>query len=95
MRDLDLLQDLARDGLVSVMVSITSLNNEIKRTFEPRTASPLARLRVIEQLSQAGVPVGVLVAPVIPAITDHEMETSWRPPKRRVQRRLCVATAAA
>src|SRR5580698_6101109 len=73
-RDLDLLADLARDGLVSVMVSITSLDNEIKRTLEPRTASPQARLKVIEQLSAAGVPVGVLVAPVIPAITDHEME---------------------
>jgi DNA repair photolyase len=73
-RDLDLLRDLARDGLVSVSVSITSLTAEIKRTLEPRAASPSARLRVIEQLSVAGVPVGVMVAPVIPAITDHEME---------------------
>jgi DNA repair photolyase len=73
-RDLDLLQDLARDGLVSVMVSITSLDNDIKRTLEPRAASPQARLKVIEQLSAAGVPIGVLVAPVIPALTDHEME---------------------
>lgn len=73
-RDLDLLTDLAKDHLVSVMVSVTSLTNEIKRTLEPRTASPAARLRVIEQLSGAGVPVGVLVAPVIPAITDHEIE---------------------
>jgi DNA repair photolyase len=73
-RDLDLLVDLARDGLVSVMLSITSLSNEIKRTLEPRSASPQARLRVVEQLADAGVPVGVMVAPVIPAITDHEME---------------------
>jgi DNA repair photolyase len=73
-RDLDLLTDLAKDKLVSVMVSVTSLTNDIKRTLEPRTASPQARLRVIQQLSEAGVPVGVLVAPVIPAITDHEME---------------------
>ena len=73
-RDLDLLADLAKDQLVSVMVSITSLTNDIKRTLEPRTASPQARLRVIQQLTQAGVPVGVLVAPVIPAITDHEIE---------------------
>jgi DNA repair photolyase len=73
-RDLDLLQDLARDHLVSVMVSITSLDNDIKRTLEPRTASPQARLKVIEQLSSAGVPVGVMVAPVIPSLTDHEME---------------------
>ena len=74
LRDLDLLQDLARDRLVSVMLSITSLTDEIKRTLEPRTASPLARLRVVGELSRAGVHVGVLVAPVIPAITDHEME---------------------
>jgi DNA repair photolyase len=73
-RDLELLADLAKDHLVSVMVSVTSLTNEIKRTLEPRTASPAARLRVIQQLSEAGVPVGVLVAPVIPAITDHEIE---------------------
>jgi DNA repair photolyase len=73
-RDLDLLQDLARDRLVSVMISITSLDSDIKRTLEPRTASPQARLKVIEQLSAAGVPVGVLVAPVIPALTDHEIE---------------------
>ena len=74
LRDLDLLRDLAQDRLVSVMLSITSLTNDIKRTLEPRAASPLARLRVVEQLAQAGIPAGVLVAPVIPAITDHEME---------------------
>ena len=73
-RDLDLLKDLAKDELVSVMLSITSLSNDIKRTMEPRTASPQARLRVIQQLSDAGIPVGVLVAPVIPALTDHELE---------------------
>jgi DNA repair photolyase len=74
LRDLELLVDLARDRLVSVMLSITSLSHDIKRTLEPRTASPGARLRVVEQLAAAGVPVGVMVAPVIPAITDHEME---------------------
>jgi DNA repair photolyase len=73
-RDVDLLADLAKDRLVSVCVSITSLSAELKRTLEPRTASPHARLRVIEQLSRAGVPMGVMVAPVIPAITDHELE---------------------
>jgi DNA repair photolyase len=74
LRDLDLLAGLAKDRLISVMVSITSLTDDIKRTLEPRTASPEARLRVVRQLSQAGIPVGVLVAPVIPAITDHELE---------------------
>jgi DNA repair photolyase len=74
LRDLDLLVDLARDRLVSVSVSITSLKDEIKRTLEPRAASPQARLRVVRQLAEAGVPVGVLVAPVIPAVTDHQLE---------------------
>jgi DNA repair photolyase len=74
LRDLDLLTDLARHQLVSVTISLTSLTDDIKRTLEPRTASPQARLRVIRQLAQAGIPVGVLLAPVIPAITDHEME---------------------
>jgi DNA repair photolyase len=73
-RDIDILSDLARDNLASVSVSITSLDPETKRTLEPRAASPQARLRAIKQLSQAGVPVGVMVAPVIPALTDHEME---------------------
>jgi DNA repair photolyase len=74
LRDMDLLTDLAQHRLVSVMLSITSLTNDIKRTLEPRAASPLARLRVMRQLADAGIPVGVLVAPVIPAVTDHEME---------------------
>lgn len=73
-RDIDLLADMAKDNLVSVAVSVTSLSAEIKRTLEPRAASPQARLRTMKQLSDAGIPVGVMVAPVIPAITDHEME---------------------
>jgi len=74
LRDIDLLADLAKDRLTSVMLSITSLTDEIKRTLEPRAASPQARLRVIRELAQAGIPVGVLIAPVIPAVTDHELE---------------------
>jgi DNA repair photolyase len=74
LRDLDILTDMARDGLVSVAISITTLNAETKRSLEPRTASPLARLRAVRELNAAGVPTGVMVAPVIPAITDHEME---------------------
>jgi DNA repair photolyase len=74
LRDIDLLTELAEHRLVSVMLSITSLTDDIKRTLEPRTASPQARLRVVRGLAAAGVPVGVMVAPVIPAITDHEME---------------------
>ncbi len=55
-------------------VSLTSLTDAIKRTLEPRAASPQARLRVMQQLTAAGVPVSAMIAPVIPAITDHEIE---------------------
>jgi DNA repair photolyase len=75
LRDLDLLTDLAKDGLVGVGISVTTLNAETKRSLEPRAASPQARLRAIRELNAAGVPTGVMVAPVIPAITDHEMES--------------------
>ena len=74
LRDLDLLGALARDNLARVGVSITTLDAELKRTMEPQAASPAARLRVVRELTAAGVPTGVLVAPVIPALTDHEME---------------------
>jgi DNA repair photolyase len=74
LRDLDLLADMARDGLASVAVSVTSLDPNLKRTLEPRAASPQARLRTLAGLHAAGVPTGVMVAPVIPALTDHEME---------------------
>src|ERR1700722_16952336 len=73
-RDIALLADLASDHLISVGLSVTTLSADLKRILEPRTASPAARLRVIEELARAGIPVGVMVAPVIPAITDHEME---------------------
>jgi DNA repair photolyase len=73
-RDLDLLQDLARDGLTRVMISLPTLDAPLKRILEPRAASIPARLRVMRQLADAGVPVGVFVAPVIPVLTDHEIE---------------------
>jgi DNA repair photolyase len=74
LRDLDLLAELAGQGLASVGISVTTQDNELKRTLEPRAASPAARLRALAALSAAGVPTGVLVAPVIPALTDHELE---------------------
>jgi DNA repair photolyase len=73
-RDVDLLAPLAKHDLVQVFVSVTTLSNEIKRTLEPRTSSPAARLRAIRTLSAAGIPVGVMVAPVIPVLTDSELE---------------------
>jgi len=73
-RDVELLAQLARERLVLTLMSVTTLSNELKRTLEPRTASPAARLRAIRTLSAAGVPVGVMVAPVIPVLTDSELE---------------------
>jgi DNA repair photolyase len=73
-RDIDLLAPLAKDNLVHVLVSVTTLSNELKRTLEPRTASPRARLRAIRTLSSSGIPVSVMVAPVIPVLTDSELE---------------------
>lgn len=73
-RDLDLLAALARDRLVTVYVSVTSLDNRLSARMEPRAAAPHTRLRLIRALHEAGVPVGVLVAPVVPAISDHELE---------------------
>jgi DNA repair photolyase len=74
LRDLDLLADLARDRLTQVTISLPTLRDDLKRTLEPRAASPRARLAIIEKLARAGVPVGVLVAPIIPILTDPEME---------------------
>ncbi len=73
-RDLDLLADLARDGLARVTLSLPTLDVSLKRILEPRAASASARLRLMGQLRAAGIPVGVLVAPVIPVLTDHEIE---------------------
>lgn len=74
-RDIDLLQPMAAEGLVSVMVSVTTLSDELKRIMEPRTAAPGRRLAAIRRLADAGIPVGTLVAPIIPAINDHELES--------------------
>ncbi|AJY50294.1 PA0069 family radical SAM protein [Halomonas sp. KO116] len=74
LRDLELLAEMAEHRLVRVFVSLTSLDANLKRTLEPRAASPQARLRAISELNTAGVPVGTLISPVIPGLTDHEIE---------------------
>ncbi|MEM7281590.1 MAG: PA0069 family radical SAM protein [Pseudomonadota bacterium] len=74
LRDLDILQSLASKNLVQVMISVTTLNAELKRSMEPRAASPNGRLKTIRTLSEAGLPVGVLMAPIIPGINDSEIE---------------------
>ena len=73
-RDLDLLAPMAEQGLVSVYLSITTLDNRLSARMEPRAAAPHTRLATVRRLTEAGVPVGVLVAPVVPAITDSELE---------------------
>ncbi len=71
-RDADVLAELAQHSAGCAFVSVTSLDAELARKMEPRASAPAARLRAIEELTKAGVPVGVLVAPVIPGLTDHE-----------------------
>jgi DNA repair photolyase len=73
-RDLDLLAPMAREGLVSVHFSITTLDNRLAAAMEPRATAPHGKLRAMRALADAGVPVGVMVAPVIPMISDHELE---------------------
>lgn len=72
-RDVDLLSDLARYKAAAVAVSLTTLDDDLRRVMEPRTSRPKRRLAAIEQLAEAGVPVGVMTAPVIPGINDHEL----------------------
>ncbi len=72
-RDLDLLKDLASDNLVQVYISITTLNEELRRKMEPRTASGIKRLNTVEQLAKAGIPVGIMNAPIIPGLNHHEI----------------------
>jgi DNA repair photolyase len=72
-RDIDLLRELAALDLVGVTVSITSLKNDVIDKMEPRTSRPAARLKAIEKLAGAGIPVGVNAAPIIPGLTDEEL----------------------
>jgi DNA repair photolyase len=72
-RDTDLFQELARYRAAVVTLSVTTLDPDLARRMEPRAAQPRARLRAVEALARAGIPVGVNVAPVVPALTDHEI----------------------
>jgi DNA repair photolyase len=74
LRDLDLLGELARQRLVAVMISLTTLDDQLKRILEPRAAAPAARLRTIRVLREKRIPVGVLCSPMIPMINDRELE---------------------
>ena len=72
-RDVDLLGELARCDAVAVGLSITTLRNDVQRVMEPRASTPARRLGAIRVLADAGIPVGVMVAPVVPGLTDHEL----------------------
>jgi len=72
-RDVDILRELAACNAVAVNISVTSLDANLQRVLEPRTSSPQARLDAIRQLRSAGIPTGVMVAPIIPGLTDHEV----------------------
>lgn len=82
-RDLDLLEELAARNLVGVSISITSLRPEITEVMEPRTSRPERRLEAIERLSERGIPVGVMVAPIVPGLTDEELPQILKAAKER------------
>src|SRR4051794_2000770 len=73
LRDKDLLQEMGKKNLVSILVSITSFNEELRRVMEPRTTTGKQRLRLIEEMSKAGVRMGVMLGPMIPGLNEHEM----------------------
>ncbi|EBW2250099.1 radical SAM protein, partial [Salmonella enterica subsp. enterica serovar Enteritidis] len=73
-RDIDILSRMAEKGLAKVALSVTTLDRKLARTMEPRAATPTKRLEAIRQLTDAGIPASVMVAPVIPGLNDHEIE---------------------
>lgn len=74
-RDIDILSDMAQHNLAAVCISLTTLNHDISRLMEPRTSAPRRRLQTVERLAKAGIPVSVNIAPVIPFLTDSELES--------------------
>lgn len=77
-RDIDILADMADQGLAQVALSITSLSATIARTMEPRASSPQKRLEIMDKLTDAGIPVHLMIAPLIPMLTDNELENIMR-----------------
>jgi DNA repair photolyase len=73
-RDIDLLAPMAEKGLARVGISVTTLDRKLARSMEPRASTPTKRLEALRAISEAGIPAGVLVAPIIPALNDHEIE---------------------
>lgn len=75
LRDMDILSEMAKLNLCMVYVSINSLNEQLRQKMEPRTTTAKQRLKVVEELSKAGIPMGVMVAPLVPGLSDHEIPT--------------------
>ena len=73
-RDIDILADMARRGLAKVALSVTTLDGRVARAMEPRAAAPAKRLEAVRQLTEAGIPTAVMVAPIVPGLTDPEIE---------------------
>lgn len=73
-RDIDILAPMAKKGLAEVFVSVTTLDHELARRMEPRCTAPTRRLQAVRVLAEAGIPAGVMVAPVVPFLNDHEIE---------------------
>ena len=73
-RDIDLLAPMAKQGLVQVFISVTTLDNDIARTLDPRASAPARRLQTVRSIAASGIPVGVLASPMIPLINDMELE---------------------
>ncbi|RZL59080.1 MAG: PA0069 family radical SAM protein, partial [Pedobacter sp.] len=73
LRDRDILQEMAKLNLCMVYVSINSLNEDLRQVMEPRTTTAKQRLRIVEELSKAGIPMGVMLAPLVPGLSDHEI----------------------
>jgi DNA repair photolyase len=92
-RDLDLLAPMAKQNLAAVYLSVTTLDHDLARRMEPRASAPARRIKAIRALSEAGVPVGVMTAPVIPFLTDSEMERILESARSRSD--LCRVRAAA
>ena len=78
LRDKDILSEMGRKGIVSVLVSVTSFDETLRRAMEPRTTTAAQRIRVLKELSDAGVRTGIMLGPMIPGLNDHEMERLLR-----------------
>jgi DNA repair photolyase len=72
-RDIDIFQEMAKHNLIKINISLTTLDNDLARYMEPRASKPLQKLRAIEAMAKAGVPVGIMMGPIVPGLTDHEI----------------------